>query len=54
MLFTAHNALYPQYADRNLGDVCKIDWDKVEDFDLLTYSRFSFVDQLAIRRVGKR
>ena len=34
----AHNAIYPQYADRNLGDVCKIDWYKVEDFDLLTYS----------------
>ena len=33
----AHDAAYPQYADRNLGDVCKIDWYKVEDFDLLTY-----------------
>lgn len=34
----AHNALFPEYADRNLGDMTKIDWDKVEDFDLLTYS----------------
>lgn len=34
----AHNALFPQYADRNLGDMTKIDWSKVPDFDLLTYS----------------
>ena len=34
----AHNALFPQYADRNLGDICKIDWCNVPDFDLFTYS----------------
>jgi DNA (cytosine-5)-methyltransferase 1 len=34
----AHNAVYPQYADRNYGDICKIDWIKVPDFDLFTYS----------------
>lgn len=34
----AHNAIYPQWKDRNLGDVCKIDWAHVSDFDLLTYS----------------
>ena len=34
----AHNAVYPQWADRNYGDVSKIDWCKVPDFDLLTYS----------------
>ncbi len=34
----AHNALFPQYADRNLGDMTKIDWTEVEDFDLLFYS----------------
>jgi len=34
----AHNALYPQWADRNLGDVCQIDWSTVGDIDLLTYS----------------
>ena len=34
----AHNALFPQWSDRNLGDVSKIDWTKVEDFDLMTYS----------------
>lgn len=33
-----HNAVYPQWADRNLGDMTKIDWTKVPDFDLLTYS----------------
>lgn len=34
----AHNALYPQYADRNFGDISKIDWAQVPDFDLFTYS----------------
>lgn len=34
----AHNALYPQYADRNAGDITKIDWSQVPDFDLFTYS----------------
>ena len=34
----AHNALYPQYADRNAGDISKVDWRKQPDFDLFTYS----------------
>lgn len=34
----AHNALFPQWKDRNLGDMTKIDWNTVEDFDLLFYS----------------
>lgn len=34
----AHNALFPQWANRNLGDMTKIDWTQVEDFDLLFYS----------------
>ena len=34
----AHNALYPQWADRNYGDITKIDWNNVPDFDLFTYS----------------
>lgn len=39
----AHNALYPQWADRNLGDVSKIDWEKFKSdnklkINLLTYS----------------
>jgi DNA (cytosine-5)-methyltransferase 1 len=34
----AHNALFPQWADRNLGDMTKIDWTQVEDFDMLFYS----------------
>ena len=34
----AHNALYPQYKDRNLGDISKIDWNSVSDFNFLTYS----------------
>lgn len=34
----AHNAIYPQWADRNFGDITKIDWSQVPDFDLFTYS----------------
>lgn len=33
-----HNILYPQYADRCFGDIKSIQWDKVPDFDLLTWS----------------
>ena len=34
----AHDALFPQWRGRNLGDMTKIDWKTVEDFDLLFYS----------------
>ena len=34
----AHNVLFPQWADRNYGDISKIDWSQVPDFDLFTYS----------------
>lgn len=34
----AHNAVYPQYAGRNFGDISRIDWAQVPDFDLFTYS----------------
>ena len=34
----AHNALFPDAADRNYGDMTKIDWSQVPDFELLTYS----------------
>lgn len=35
----AHNILYPQYRDRNFGDISKINWGgQVPDFDLFTYS----------------
>lgn len=34
----AHNAVYPQWAERNFGDISKIDWANVPDFDLFTYS----------------
>lgn len=34
----AHNAIYPQYKDRNFGDISKTDWENVPDFDLFTYS----------------
>lgn len=34
----AHNAVYPQWADRNFGDISLIDWEAVPDFDMFTYS----------------
>ena len=36
----AHNALWPEYYDRNLGDMTKIDWAAKDygEIDLLTYS----------------
>lgn len=34
----AHNALFPQWSERNFGDITQIDWSEVPDFDLFTYS----------------
>lgn len=34
----AHNILFPEYAERNYGDISKIDWSKVPDIDPFTYS----------------
>ena len=34
----AHNAVYPQWADRNFGDITKINPHTLPDFDLFTYS----------------
>lgn len=34
----AHDALFPQWAERNYGDISKVDWTQVPDFDLFTYS----------------
>lgn len=38
----AHNLVYPQWADRNLGDITQVDWEKVHkevgEIDLFTYS----------------
>lgn len=34
----AHDAVFPEFAGRNYGDIAKIDWSKVPDFDFLTYS----------------
>lgn len=34
----AHDAIYPRWSDRNYGDISRIDWDNVPDFDLFTYS----------------
>ena len=38
-----HNLFYPQWSDRNFGDVTKVDWTNVPDFDLFTYSTPCFV-----------
>lgn len=34
----AHNLLFPEHEGRNLGDMSKIEWGGIADFDLLTYS----------------
>lgn len=34
----AHNILFPEAADKNMGDISTIDWNNVADFDLFTYS----------------
>lgn len=39
----AHNLIFPEYKDRNYGDICKIDWTQVPDFDFFTYSSPCFV-----------
>lgn len=39
----AHKALFPDSADKNYGDITKIDWGKVPDIDLLFYSTPCFV-----------
>lgn len=39
----ARNAVFPDEADLNLGDMTKIDWGKVDDFDLLFYSTPCFM-----------
>ena len=33
-----NTAVFPEDADKNFGDITKIDWSKVPDFDLFTYS----------------
>ena len=39
----AHDAVYPQWADRNFGDISKIDWAQVPDIDLFTMSSPCFI-----------
>ena len=34
----SHNAVFPEAADKNYGDISKVDWSQVPDFDLFTYS----------------
>lgn len=34
----AHNALFPQWADRNVGDITKVDAEKLPDCDFVFYS----------------
>ena len=34
----AHNALHPECIEKNWGDITRITWEELPDFDLLTYS----------------
>lgn len=33
-----HDANFPEAKEKNYGDISKVEWDKVPEFDLLTYS----------------
>ena len=48
----AHNAIFPEYKDRNYGDICKINWEEVPDFDLFTYSSPCQSFSIAGKRLG--
>lgn len=51
----AHNLLFPQWADRNVGDMTTADWSKVdvgEGIDLLTYSTPCQSISVAGKRAG--
>lgn len=39
----AHDALFPEAKGLNYGDISKVDWKSVPDFDLFTYSSPCFV-----------
>lgn len=39
----AHDACFPECKGMNYGDISKIDWSKVPDFDLFTYSFPCFI-----------
>lgn len=34
----AHNALFPQWTDRNIGDICKVHPEELPDLDVITWS----------------
>lgn len=50
----AHNVLFPQWKDRNVGDMTKADWSFLanEDIDLLTYSTPCQSISVAGKRAG--
>ena len=49
----SHNAVFPEATDKNLGDISKVNWKEVEDFDLFTYSSPCLTeDQLILTRSG--
>lgn len=39
----AHDAVFPEDKGKNYGDISKINWEEVPDFDLMTYSSPCFV-----------
>lgn len=38
MAIHAHNAMFPQWADRNVGDICKVNPEVLPDCDVITWS----------------
>ena len=48
----SHNAAFPQYADRNYGDISKICWGYIEPVDIFTYSSPCTAFSIAGKREG--
>lgn len=48
----SHNLIFPEFSDRNYGDICKIDWENVPDFDFFTYSSPCQSFSIAGKRLG--
>lgn len=38
MAIHAHNAMFPQWTDRNVGDICKVSPEELPDCDVITWS----------------
>ena len=52
----AHNLLFPEYKERNLGDMAKVDWTRFKgiEIDLFTYSfRCTDISQAGLMKAAR-